>query len=87
MLSGEAPSFIKRIIYLTSEIITDQRKYPRHAGNLIGRDMVPDVVKCLREFSSNSKEFASQKNSVERILNMYENEQGSPRYFDIIIMS
>jgi hypothetical protein len=48
---------------------------------------IPDVVKCLREFDgSNPNEFSSWKQSVDRILKIFEPERitGTMRYFGII---
>lgn len=55
------------------------------AGNGIGElDRIPDVVRCLRDFSGDPGEFGSWKKSVERILQMYEPIRGSHKYFGIL---
>ncbi len=80
----DAPALIENIIQPRRETVTDQTIDPRYAGNLSGLDRVPDVVRCLRDFSGDPKEFASWKKSVERILRLYESEKGTPRYFGIL---
>lgn len=84
VIATDAPSIIQNLVHPNKEIVTDQTIDVRYAGNLSGLDRVPDVVKCLRDFSGDPKEFASWKKSVERILKIYEHEKGTPRYFGIL---
>lgn len=70
---------IINIIQPAREKITDQTIDPRRAGNCSGLDRVPDVIRCLRDFSDDTKEFTYWKKSVERILRRYEAERGTPR--------
>lgn len=54
-------------------------------ANGIGElDKIPDVVRCLREFSRDPAEVGSLKKSLERILQMYEAIRDSHKYFGII---
>lgn len=52
--------------------------------NLNEMDRIPDVVKSLREFSGNPAEYGSWKKSVDRILKIYENLKGKPKYYGIL---
>lgn len=58
----------------------DQIIDEQHLGNLGDLDKLPDVVKCLREFSGKPGEFNSWKKSMERILNF----KGTPKYYGIL---
>ncbi|XP_075151143.1 uncharacterized protein LOC142225255 [Haematobia irritans] len=62
----------------------DQGIDERYRENLTDLDKVPDIVRCLREFSGNHTEFSSWKKSVERVLNLYESTRGTPKYFAIL---
>ena len=64
--------------------VIDQCIEERYANNLGDLDKIPDVVKCLRDFDGNPSEFISWKKSVERILKIYENDRGTPKYYGII---
>lgn len=55
-----------------------------YSENLGGLDRIPDVVKCLREFSGNPAEFSSWKKSVDRLMEAYAGEAGTPKYFGIL---
>lgn len=61
------------------QVINDE---PRN--NLADLDKIPDVVKCLKEFSGQPGEFSSWKKSVDRILAIYEPFKGTPKYFGIL---
>lgn len=52
--------------------------------NISELDKIPDVVRCLREFSGAPGEFNSWKKSVDRILQIYEPQRGSPKYYGIL---
>lgn len=65
-------------------ILRDQEIEEQYRTNLGDLDKVPDVVRCLREFSGNAWEFSSWKKSVERVLNIYETQKGTPKYFGIL---
>ncbi|GBP07838.1 Retrovirus-related Gag polyprotein from transposon HMS-Beagle [Eumeta japonica] len=56
----------------------------RHADQLHDMDKIPDVVKCLKEFSGQPGEFNSWKKSVERILSIYDPIRGTPKYYGIL---
>lgn len=62
----------------------DQIIEPEHRNNLNELDKIPDVVRCLRDFSGNPGEFSSWKKSVDRILRIYEPSRGTPKYFGIL---
>lgn len=64
--------------------MVDQVIDAEHLNNLGDLDKIPDVVKCLREFSGKPGEFNSWRKSVERILKIYENLKGTPKYYGII---
>lgn len=62
----------------------DQQIEERFRGELDDLDRIPDIVRCLREFSGNPGEFSSWKKSVDRVLQLYEASKGTPRYFGIL---
>lgn len=62
----------------------DQTIDDQHRANLSDLDKVPDVVRSLREFSGTPGEFSSWRKSVERILNIYDQCKGTPKYFGIL---
>lgn len=62
----------------------DQIIEDRYRNDLTDLDKVPDVVKCLREFSGSHNEFSSWKKSVDRILKLYNSIKGTPKYYAII---
>lgn len=62
----------------------DQTIEDRFKENITELDKIPDVVRCLREFSGNAAEYSSWKKSVDRILRLYEFCKGTPRYFGIL---
>lgn len=66
------------------EIIVDQGIDAQHNNNLVDLDKIPDIVKCLRDFSGNPTEFGSWKKSVERVLKIYDSLKGTPKYFGIL---
>jgi hypothetical protein len=51
---------------------------------LTGLDKIPDVIKCLREFSGKTSEYGSWRKSVERILAIYEHLKTTPKYYGIL---
>lgn len=53
-------------------------------NNLTDLDKIPDVVKCIKEFSGQPGEFSSWKKSVDRVLDIYEQIKGTPKYFGIL---
>lgn len=63
---------------------SDQEIEERYRENLSDLDKIPDVVRCLREFSGNQAEYSSWKKSVERVLKIYESFTGTPKYFGIL---
>ncbi|XP_017485830.1 PREDICTED: neuronal acetylcholine receptor subunit alpha-2 [Rhagoletis zephyria] len=64
--------------------ITDVTIDSTLANNITELDKIPDVVRCLREFSGNPGEFNSWKKSVDRILQIYEPQKGTPKYYGIL---
>lgn len=62
----------------------DQGIDPIHQKNINDMDKIPDVVKSLREFSGQPGEFGSWKKSVERVLRVYDDLKGTPKYYGII---
>lgn len=76
---------VENILNPSAEISgIDQGIDEQYRTNLTDLDKVPDIVRCLREFSGNNAEFSSWKKSVERILSIYESTKGTPRYFAIL---
>lgn len=76
---------IRNLINPNSDISgEDQIIEDRYRDNLTDLDKVPDVVKCLREFSGSYTEFGSWKKSVDRILKLYDSAKGTPKYFAIL---
>lgn len=57
---------------------------PEYSNRISELDKVPDIVKGLREFNGNPAEFSSWKKSVDRIMEIYTGQEGSPRYFGIL---
>lgn len=64
--------------------ITDQGIDVQYRDNLVDLDRIPDVVRCLREFSGQPAEYNSWRKSVNRILEIYEPMKGTAKYFGII---
>lgn len=76
---------IRNLIDPNSDIAgEDQIIEERFRDNLTDLDKVPDVVRCLREFSGSYTEFSSWKKSVDRILKLYDSVKGTPKYFAIL---
>lgn len=76
---------VENILNPSAEISgIDQGIDAQYRENLTDLDKVPDIVRCLREFSGNNAEFSSWKKSVERVLSIYESSKGTPRYFAIL---
>lgn len=63
---------------------TDQKIEDRYLTNLTDLDKIPDIVKCIREFSGQPGEFSSWRKSVDRILQIYESLKGTPKYYGIL---
>ena len=64
--------------------LNDEEILPINRANIGDLDKVPDVVKCLREFSGNPAEFNSWKKSVDRVLSVYQDKIGTAKYFGIL---
>lgn len=62
----------------------DQIIEPQHRAQLSDLDRVPDVVRCLREFSGQAGEYSSWRKSIERILSIYQHLKGTAKYFGIL---
>ncbi|XP_075157913.1 uncharacterized protein LOC142231180 [Haematobia irritans] len=63
---------------------SDQAIDPAHVNDFTGLDKIPDVVRCLREFSGNPEEFNSWRKSVDRVLQIYEPIRGTSKYYGIL---
>lgn len=68
VLLAEALTLIQSIVNPAREIVTDQIIEPRHANNLAGLDRVPDVVRCLRDFSGDPREYTTTRKALLVIL-------------------
>lgn len=78
-------NLVENILNPNAEIAgNDQGIDERYRENLTELDKVPDIVRCLREFSGHHAEFSSWKKSVERVLSLYDSTKGTPRYFAIL---
>lgn len=64
--------------------VPDQIIRPELRNELNDLDKIPDVVRCLREFSGDPSEFSSWKKSVDRILEIYAPLVGTPKYYGIL---
>ncbi|KAI8038143.1 hypothetical protein M5D96_009184, partial [Drosophila gunungcola] len=64
---------------------TDQTIKRELTHNLSELDKLPDIVRTLRDFSGNKSEYSSWRKSVERVLKIYENRIGSPKYYGILL--
>lgn len=86
VLSSQAKDLVRKYLNPNSELTTatDQTIEARYRDNLSDLDKVPDVVRCLREFSGNPGEFSSWRKSVERVLQIYEPTKGTPKYYGIL---
>lgn len=52
--------------------------------NVSDSERIPDIVKTLREFSGKPVEFNSWRKAVDRILTVYANYRGTPKYYSIL---
>lgn len=86
VLSSQAKDLVRTYLNPNSELTTatDQTIEAQYRNNLSDLDKVPDVVRCLREFSGNPGEFSSWRKSVERVLQIYEPSKGTPKYYGIL---
>lgn len=86
VLNAEGRNIIQGILNPNSDQIRgiDQIINPEHRANLADLDKVPDVVRCLRDFSGQPGEYSSWRKSVDRILRLYEPVKGTPKYFGIL---
>lgn len=85
MCAEQSRNVVRQILNPNADISgIDQDIEERYRGNLTELDKIPDVVRCLREFSGNQSEYSSWKKSVERILKLYESSKGTPKYFGIL---
>jgi hypothetical protein len=65
-------------MYETEEV--DQEVNVQIDRDLTGFDWIPNVIKCLKEFSGKASEYGSWRKSVARILNIYVFWRGTPKY-------
>lgn len=86
ILQSECRNIVQNIINPNADQFSgvDQHIDPRYENNLSELDKIPDVVRCLKDFSGIPGEFNSWKKSVDRILKLYENSKGTPKYFGIL---
>lgn len=86
VLRNEGRQIIQSIINPNSDqfIGADQPILPQFRENLSELDKIPDVVRCLKDFTGQPGEFNSWKKSVDRILKLYDNIKGTPKYFGIL---
>lgn len=86
VVTREGPQVVQATLNPDANLcnVADQVIEDRHRANLGDLDRIPDVVKCLKEFSGHPGEFNSWKKSVDRILNIYEHLKGSPKYYGIL---
>lgn len=86
VLRQEGPQVVQQTLNAdaNSANITDQTIDERHRDNLTDFDKIPDVVKCLKEFSGQPGEFNSWRKSVDRIISIYESTKGTPKYYGIL---
>lgn len=54
------------------------------SGDISEGERIPDIVKTLREFSGKPGEFSSWRKAVDRIMNIYESQRGTTKYFTIL---
>lgn len=83
-MQEQARGIVQNIINPAVQNEQDQIIEPQHRAQLGELDRVPDVVRCLREFSGQPGEFSSWRKSVERILDIYKNLRGTAKYFGIL---
>lgn len=81
---AECQAIVPNLVNPRQNIFRDQEIDEAHRANLGDLDKVPDVVRCLREFSGDPKEFASWKKSVDRIIKLFDATKGTPKYFAIL---
>lgn len=86
LLTREVPRLVQRVLHPSPDpnLDMDQGINEDQLGNLSSLDKVPDIVKSLREFSGQAAEYSSWRKSVERVLQIYAAERGSPKYFGIL---
>uniref|UniRef100_A0A0K8USZ4 Retrovirus-related Gag polyprotein from transposon HMS-Beagle n=1 Tax=Bactrocera latifrons TaxID=174628 RepID=A0A0K8USZ4_BACLA len=86
VVNRQGPSIVRATLNPNAGLADtcDQTINIEHANNLSDLDKIPDVVKCLREFSGNPAEFNSWKKSVNRVLNIYEASKGTPKFYGIL---
>lgn len=86
VLSSQAKDLVRTYLNPNAELTTakDQTIEAQYRNNLSELDKIPDIVRCLREFSGNPGEFSSWRKSVERVLQIYESCKGTPKYYGIL---
>lgn len=86
VLEAKGPSLVQSILNPNADNFAgiDQPISLEHRGNLSDLDKIPDVVRCLRDFSGDPGEFSSWKKSVDRILQIYDPIKGTPKYYGIL---
>lgn len=86
VVTRQVPALIQNALNPSSHLSNarDQTIDEAHINDITDLDKIPDVVKCLREFSGKPGEFNSWKKSVERILKIYEHTKGTPKYYGIL---
>lgn len=86
ILEKQGPDLVHSVLNPNADHFsgTDQQIALEHRDNLSGLDKIPDVVRCLREFSGDPGQFNSWKKSVDRVLQIYEPLIGTPKYYGIL---
>lgn len=84
MCLAECASIVPALVNPRENSFTDQGIDSAHQGNLQDLDKIPDVVRCLKDFSGDPKEFASWKKSVDRVMTLYDSLKGTAKYFGIL---
>lgn len=86
VLASQGPTLMRNYMNPNAELATatDQNIDSQYRNNLAELDKIPDIVRCLREFSGNPAEFSSWKKSVDRVLKIYEHTKGTPKYYGIL---
>lgn len=86
IFNNQGPQIVQATLNPNANLnnVSDQIIEDRHRGNLGDLDKIPDVVKCLKDFSGQPGEFSSWKKSVDRILAIYEPLKGTPKYYGIL---
>lgn len=86
VLEQQGKQLLENIINPTAPRFSavDQIILPQYQNDTHDLEKIPDIVRCLRNFSGETCEFSSWKKSVERVLKLYENIKGTTKYYGIL---